>query len=176
MTAVFFTTSCTTVQWSDSSEDVDLLETVYRFLIDEYEPADPIFLSIGFDRQRRVYKDPPVAVFARLTDIRLRLRPASEVERTEVGVVEKESGRQAMVLFVGIKHRSRDGVLLECGHYKNMEHASGAMYMAVRSEGRWTLIPAGGVWVSQGQPYKNSKNINVQVAKSSLFNYDRINN
>jgi hypothetical protein len=169
---IFLTTSCTTVQWSESKEDVDLLETVYRFLIDEYEPADPIFLSIGFDRQRRVYKDPPVAVFAHLTDLGLRLRPASDVGQTDVGVVEKESGKQVILFYVVIIRRSVDGVLLECGHRKNMEHASGAKYMAVRSEGRWTLIPAGGVWLSQGQPYKNSKNINVQVAKSSLFSYN----
>ena len=146
------TTSCATVQWTESTVDVALIETAYRQLIDQYKPTDPIFLSTGFDHRNRVYSDPPAAVFENLSDLGLRLRPGSEVGFTDVGVVEKESGKEAIIFVVSIKQRTHDGVLLECGHYKNMLDSSGREYKATRSDGRWQLTESGRSWISQREP------------------------
>ncbi len=160
---VLLTTSCTTMHRFESRVDVELIETVYRYLIDNHKHSEPIFLSMGFDPQRKVYINPPSAVFVHLADIGLKLRPATEVERTEVGVVEKESGKQAMLFFVDIKQRSRDGVLLECGHYRNMEDASGEMFMAILSEGRWKLLPVGGMRLAQGRSNLKCSALTMQI-------------
>jgi len=138
-----FVTSCATVQWTATEDDLSLLETAYRKLIYRFEPVDPVFLSTGFDQQRLAYENPPPAVFTRLLDLKMQLRGASEAVSSEAGVKEKETGKDAIVFVAHILQRNREGILLYCGYYKNERDSVGIECLATRSKGKWILTPTG---------------------------------
>lgn len=117
-------------------------------------------------------RDPTGPVLAQLKALEPLVRPASACVTSEDGVLERATGRHAVLLSAGMPHWiDRDFARVEGAWYVAPLYAQGSDYTVSRSDGRWTVDTATFTWISDldtcavGTPSNNALQLTSGAAR-----------
>lgn len=134
----------------------DLYEMAFRKVLPQKPDKEAVFLSFGWDGDRKVYRDPPEGFLQRFADLPYRVQPVSAarmprfMEKTSKDTyrgVEDRSGRKARVYYVEIMSAAGRVTLLKAGFTGGPLYGGGQEYEATLEKRKWKLTGTGNSWV-----------------------------
>jgi len=139
--------------WTGDAEEVDLLEVVFRHLIEHNASSgtalgtnDFVFLSLGSAESGQ---DPPAELLARFAGSVPRVEPVSAAVVTREGVRHGEmEGRGVLLRVERIRRIDADTVDVDGGYFEASRSASGSSYRLRRVGSSWRVVGEALWWIS----------------------------
>jgi hypothetical protein len=138
-----------------ASEELDILEAVFRYQFDHNASGDltpdRIFLSLSEGKEGDAPKDPPPALLARFKGHTPPVEPESAADPDmALGVHRRGEERERGILFrlTSIRWIDKDTVEVDGGYFQAGLSASGNTYRVEREQRAWVVVSDAMHWIS----------------------------